>query len=46
MDKRAVYSHVVESEVRSSCDVKYVSFLKIPPRDCDEAHHTFRRTCT
>ena len=45
MDERAVYSHVVGSEVRIGCDVKDIYPFEICSCDRDEAHYTLRRTC-
>ena len=44
MDDRAVYFHVVDSEVNSCWDVKDVSSFVIWPQYHDEAHYTLRRT--
>ena len=44
MDKRAVYYHLVESEVSICCDVKDLSLFEISPRDIYEANYTLRST--
>ena len=42
MDEHAFYSRVVDSEVLSRCDVKYVLSFEIFLCHSDEAHYTLR----
>ena len=41
-----IFSHVVESGVRSCWNVKYIFLRKILPRYYDEAHYTLYKFCT
>ena len=44
MDERAVFSHIVDSNLRSCWGLKNVSPCAIFPRDHGEAHYTLRNT--
>ena len=44
MDKRAVFSHAVDSGLSSRCNVKDIYLCAIFPHDSEKSHYTLQET--